>query len=290
MVERVVGYNTSTGKKQFIGTRNIDKGKGILSGRIDGDAVGRNFVAVSLVACVEGKPVSIGSTSFAISAPDATNPRVDLLQVSTSGTVSVKAGTAAADPTCPTPDANNAALAVAYIPANGDNLVRDMNGQLATTEPVIIAHYYANGGLHASRVGVTADPSTTSDTFVDADEMTLPVYFPDDGYSYELCWDVVIQETYGVLREGAVIGIEVDGTDKTEAIFARASAHELLSAESIFRFDYFLSVHLNQRLSQGSHIIQGRWQKDGAGTSIEMKDQQRRIWIYQVAQPEVALP
>ncbi len=289
MVERVVGYNTSTGKKQFIGTRNIDKGKGILSGRVEGDAA-RNFSIVSLIVAVEGKPISIGSTTIALTAPDGSNPRVDLLQVDSDGTLSMKDGTAAADPACPAPDTGQAALAVAYVPANGDNVLRDMNEQTAVTQPVVIANYYANGGLHASRVGVTADPSTTSDTFVDADEMTLPVYFPDDGYSYELCWDVVIQETYGVLREGAVIGIEIDGTDKTEAIFARSSAHELLDADSIFRFDYFLSVHLNQRMSQGAHIIQGRWQKDGSGTSIEMKDQQRRIWIYQVAQPEVALP
>lgn len=288
MVDRLAGYDTSTGRKVFVGPRNVHLGKGIVSGVITGNAISFAIsVSGLVVAAGEGKDLPISDGAFGLALSDATNPRVDIAQVSTGGELSMKAGTAAADPAVPEPDADHAFLAAIWVPANSSGLVRDMNGQLAITEAVIIEYYYMNGGVHASRVGVTADPSTTSNTFVDAEEMQLPVYLPDLGVPYEVCFDTVIQEVYGVLREGAVIGLEIDGSDLTEAIFARSSSFELLNAEDIFKYVYFLSVHHNPPLpSAGPHRIFGRWHKDSAGTSIEMKDQQRRIWIYQVAQPE----
>ena len=56
------------------------------------------------------------SDNLAIGAADATNPRFDLIVVSTAGTVSVVAGTAAASPVFPDPG-SDVVLAAVYVPA-----------------------------------------------------------------------------------------------------------------------------------------------------------------------------
>lgn len=57
--------------------------------------------------------------TVAFGAADATNPRVDLVQVhDTTGVVTVKAGTAAPNAAPPAADASNTALAHVYVPAN----------------------------------------------------------------------------------------------------------------------------------------------------------------------------
>ncbi len=48
---------------------------------------------------------------------DATNPRFDFVVVSSSGTLAIRAGTAASAPVPPTKSANDVVLAVVYIPA-----------------------------------------------------------------------------------------------------------------------------------------------------------------------------
>lgn len=66
-----------------------------------------------------GTSVNIAATTVAFGAADATNPRVDIVQVvDATGVVSVKAGTAGATPAVPSPDASNTALAAVYVPAN----------------------------------------------------------------------------------------------------------------------------------------------------------------------------
>lgn len=66
-----------------------------------------------------GDFVDIDSTDLAVGAADATNPRIDLIQVhTTSGAVTLKAGTAAATPAAPVPDADNLAIASVLVPAN----------------------------------------------------------------------------------------------------------------------------------------------------------------------------
>jgi len=63
--------------------------------------------------------VDVDSTDLTIATADATNPRIDLVQVNTStGVVSKKNGTAAATPAAPAPDTDNIAIANVSVPAN----------------------------------------------------------------------------------------------------------------------------------------------------------------------------
>lgn len=285
MVEGPIIYNSVTGGKRVVGTRNIEKAKGIVSGTLRGSGAVFGLVSSLLRVAVDGRIFSISNQNFTLSAANGSNPRVDIAQVDTDGTITIKAGTAAASPACPSPDANNIFLAAVWVGPSSASTVGDMNSQTATAQAFVIAYYYMNGGLHASRVGVTDSPTTTSNTFVDADEMELPLFFPDNGFSYELCWDTVLVETYGTGREGAVITLEIDSSDKAEDIFGRTEALELPDL-TVFKFFRFLSMHLNELLSVGAHTVLGRWHKDPDGTDIGMNKQQRRIWIHQVAQPE----
>lgn len=62
------------------------------------------------------KPVTAGDVT--IGTADATNPRIDLIVVNSSGTKAVRAGTAAANPKPPARSANDVVLAAVYVPAN----------------------------------------------------------------------------------------------------------------------------------------------------------------------------
>lgn len=66
-----------------------------------------------------GAQITVNSTNTTIATADATNPRIDLIQVNTtSGAVSGKTGTAAASPAAPAPDNGNIAIAQVAVAAN----------------------------------------------------------------------------------------------------------------------------------------------------------------------------
>ena len=61
------------------------------------------------------KPVTAGNVT--VTAADATNPRIDLIVVNSSGTKACRAGTAAAAPKPPARTANDVVIAQVYVPA-----------------------------------------------------------------------------------------------------------------------------------------------------------------------------
>jgi len=65
-------------------------------------------------------PVTAGDVT--IGTADATNPRLDLIVVNSSGTKAVRAGTAAANPKPPARSANDVVLGVVYVPANDTSI------------------------------------------------------------------------------------------------------------------------------------------------------------------------
>lgn len=65
-------------------------------------------------------PVAAGDVT--IGAADATNPRIDLIVVSSSGAKAVRAGTAAAAPKPPARTANDVVLGAVYVPANDTSI------------------------------------------------------------------------------------------------------------------------------------------------------------------------
>lgn len=85
---------------------------------------------------------AVAAANATITAADATNPRLDLVVINSSGALAVRAGTAAAEPKPPARTANDVALAVVYVPANDTtiaaNQITDMR-VLRTQGPITIA-------------------------------------------------------------------------------------------------------------------------------------------------------
>lgn len=77
-----------------------------------------------------GVMYAIAAATVTIGTADATNPRIDLVVVNSSGTLAVRAGTAAAAPKPPARTANDVVLAAVYVPANdtaiGTSQITDM--------------------------------------------------------------------------------------------------------------------------------------------------------------------
>lgn len=89
----------------------------------EGCAVTQQGVPNMTVAVAAGK-VLINNTPYYVTAQnsgtitaDGSNPRFVLIEVDTAGAVQVNTGTAAADPTKPTPTASRAVLAEIFVPA-----------------------------------------------------------------------------------------------------------------------------------------------------------------------------
>lgn len=102
-----------------------DAGHGIESGLAvtpNNSGVSLNVNVAAGVAIIGGARYSLSaSTNLTIGAANATNPRFDLV-VTSATTISVVAGTAAANPVYPALPANSAALGVVYIPANATSI------------------------------------------------------------------------------------------------------------------------------------------------------------------------
>jgi hypothetical protein len=69
-----------------------------------------------------GTLFAVAAADVTIAAADATNPRLDLIVVNSSGALAVRAGTAAAAPKPPARTANDVVLAVVYVPANDTSI------------------------------------------------------------------------------------------------------------------------------------------------------------------------
>ena len=65
-----------------------------------------------------GVMFAVAAGTVTIGTADATNPRIDLVVVNSSGTLAVRAGTAAANPKPPARTTNDVVLAAVYFPAN----------------------------------------------------------------------------------------------------------------------------------------------------------------------------
>lgn len=96
-------------------------------------AVASGVIVVNKVARV------VAAGNVTITTADATNPRIDLVVVSSSGTKSVTAGTPAATPEMPAIPASSVVLAAVYVPANDtaiqSNQITDKRALLARDDP-----------------------------------------------------------------------------------------------------------------------------------------------------------
>lgn len=88
-------------------------------------------VAVAKGAILSNRVLfAVAAANGTITAANATNPRLDLVVITSAGAIAVRAGTAAAAPKPPARTANDVALALVYVPANdttiGSDQITDM--------------------------------------------------------------------------------------------------------------------------------------------------------------------
>jgi hypothetical protein len=95
-------------------------GTGVLSGcAVTAQGAPNMTVAVAAgVAATQGREIGVVGANGTITAADVTNPRFDLVVISSAGVLTVRAGTAAAAPVFPTPTAGDVVLASVYVTAN----------------------------------------------------------------------------------------------------------------------------------------------------------------------------
>lgn len=87
------------------------------------------------VVVSNGKMYTVTAGNATIGTADGTNPRVDLVVVNSSGSIAVRAGTAAAFPLPPARTANDVVLGYVYVPASDTTITDDQitRGRLALT-------------------------------------------------------------------------------------------------------------------------------------------------------------
>lgn len=89
-----------------------------------------------------GAIFAVAAGNVTITAADATNPRIDLVVISSSGAKAARAGTAAQDPKPPVRTANDVVIAMVYVPAADTTIstdqITDMRA-LRQVGPIVIA-------------------------------------------------------------------------------------------------------------------------------------------------------
>jgi hypothetical protein len=104
-------------------------GKGVVSGCLVSD--GASGMSISVAAGVVQPSFALGHvnvslTALSFTSANATNPRIDLVEVNTSGVPAVKTGVAAASPLEPELSNNSIKLAAVYIPPTITNITPGM--------------------------------------------------------------------------------------------------------------------------------------------------------------------
>jgi len=149
-----------------------DNGVGVLTGcAVTAQGSPDMTVAVAagtIQATATSSPVTVTSGNANISTADATNPRIDLVTASATGTKTVTAGTAAAAPKPPALPSGHIALAMVDVPANDTTI---STGQITDKRVTVVAYVAPEGGgrgEYASKYN--PDHETPATTPADAEE------------------------------------------------------------------------------------------------------------------------
>jgi hypothetical protein len=191
---------------------------GILEGEIAEQASpDATLRTIGLVLMKGSTRTKLANMNLTITANSSGNPRVDLVQWNGTA-LTVKAGTAGADPACPSPDAGNIPIAVVYVPTGFSN-VRSL-GTGTTSQAVMIAIYGALKGLWAIRRQAGSAQAIADVTLVELTNTSLPVYIPKGGSSrYRLNFNGVatLQDANCQLS----LRFQLDGANETPDSFAQ---------------------------------------------------------------------
>ena len=115
-------------------------------------------IAAGIVRIASGALVTVTSGNGTITAADGTNPRIDLVSANDTGTKTVTAGTAAANPKAPALPAGNIALAMVYVPANDTTIAANQ----ITDKRVLLSQLSKMGWLpYAYVIGLSSTMTLT---------------------------------------------------------------------------------------------------------------------------------
>ena len=90
----------------------------VLSGLVVTGGVDMTPAVAKGAVLSNGTMFAVAAADVTITTADATNPRIDLIVVTSAGALAVRAGTAAAAPKPPVRTANDVVIASVYVPAN----------------------------------------------------------------------------------------------------------------------------------------------------------------------------
>lgn len=99
-----------------------------------------------------------------ITAADATNPRLDLVVITSAGAIAVRAGTSAASPKPPAKTANDVILAVVYIPATDTTISTNQITDLRVMRSLISSRFATVPLTDGATVSI--DPTKSHDFFL----------------------------------------------------------------------------------------------------------------------------
>lgn len=113
---QAVAHHTAIGQLIVVGDAPLAVLTGVL---VTNGTTTTYSVSAGTLQREDGQVVTVGAlANQAITAPDVTNPRIDLVSVSPVGAIVYSAGTAAATPAIPVPAAGNVVLAQLRVAAN----------------------------------------------------------------------------------------------------------------------------------------------------------------------------
>lgn len=129
-------------------------------------------IAAGTIRIASGALVTVSSGNGTISTADATNPRIDLVSASDSGTKTVTAGTAAASPKPPDLPSGHIALAMVYVPANDTTIASNQITDKRAMQLLKPGHEYEYQE-GTSDVSITATAEGSATTIITADAVTF---------------------------------------------------------------------------------------------------------------------
>jgi len=131
-------------------------------------------IAAGVVRIASGALVTVTSGNGTITAADGTNPRIDLVSASDTGTKTVTAGSAAANPKPPALPSGHVGLAMVYVPANDTTIAANQ----ITDKRVILSQLSKMGWLpfaYAEGLSSTMTVNTAENLAADGGSLAIPV-------------------------------------------------------------------------------------------------------------------
>jgi hypothetical protein len=196
----LAAHSTTAGSGYGTGPTGVQSGCAVTAQGTPDQTVS---VAAGVVR-IGGRQVTVASGNVSLTAADATNPRVDLITVDTTGTKAALAGTASADPVYPALPAGKVILAQVFRAAN-DNTIQTADitdKRVLVDRPGVenILWYGADAtGAADSSVAIQAAIDSTPTTGVGRGNI---IYFPPG--QYKLNTTINLKE--GIVLEGTSAG------------------------------------------------------------------------------------